>query len=133
MRSLSRLESPSAVFRPKRALCTRFETIAARSDTLDSPKLLACAAEPDMNVLIFYTKLGREFLYRDALVASSPQRGKNSGFKRTPSSAGLGFGGLCCPGFGGRGGRAPSSNARSAPDDTGFCLSAGVVIAQANN
>ena len=40
-----------------------------------------------MNVLIFYTKLGREFLYRDALVASSPQCGKDAGFKRTPSSA----------------------------------------------
>ena len=70
-------------------LCARFEPIAARSNTLDCPKLLASAAEPDMNVLILYAKLGRELFYGNAFVASSPQRGKDSGFERAASAAGV--------------------------------------------
>ena len=87
----------------KSGLRARFEPIASSSDTLNSSKLLAGAAEPNMNVLILHTELRRELFHSDTFVTGSTQGREDAGFQRAaPAASGLRSGKLarssCQPG-----------------------------------
>ena len=72
----------------KFGLRARFEPIASGSNTLNRSKLLASAAEPNMNVLILHAELRRELFHSNAFVAGRTQGRKDSRFERAAAAAG---------------------------------------------